>query len=399
MNFGTVIILTAFLAASGQFANTIFVPAIPMMANSLHLAPSALQGLIAAYLMPYGISQLFYGSASDKYGRKPVIYFGVSVFAFGAFISFVGINYSCVLFGCILQGIGAGVGGVMVRTLMRDCFEGNILQKANSYMTMATVFAPLIAPIIGGFLAVRFGWRTVFLFLFLFSLTVLAMQFFLMKETKPETANISSIERYKILFNDKSFFFYITLLMLAFSGIAVFEASFGVLFGTVFKISPEVMSLLFIIPIPFYLTGSFYAGSLIKRYSLDRIILMSVIIILFSSVALFVISYIRILTVTAILLPICSLMFGAGILCPTATTAALKPLGTIAGTAGAFLGGYQNIGAGTLTFVSSFIAQRNSMPLAVVLCGVSVLMILIVIARMIHTNFSIRRRSMPYGKV
>jgi MFS transporter, DHA1 family, 2-module integral membrane pump EmrD len=393
MKFRTVIILTALLAASGQFANTIFIPAITMMASALHVTPSSLQGLIAAYLAPYGISQFFYGPLADKYGRKPVIYFGLSLFCIGALISFLGMNFQIVMLGCILQGTGAGVGGVMVRTLMRDCFDGNKLQKANSYMTMALVLAPLLAPIIGGLLAVQIGWRAIFMFLFIFAFSILLMQIFILKETNPDTVKISVIQRYKILFSNKSFFFYTSYLMLAFSGIAVFEASIGVLLGNIFKLSPGYTSIIFIVPIPLYLLGSFYAGKAIKTYSLDKLIFISIIIIALSSLILLVTAHLKILTIIAIMIPICSLFFGAGILCPTATTAALKPLGNVAGTAGSFLGGYQNIGAGILTFISSMTPQTSQMPLALILTTVAVLMIILLITQKVLDKYPIKNNS------
>ena len=379
MKFGTIITLTALLAASGQLANTIFLPAITMMAGSLHISPTTLQGLVASYLLPYGISQFFYGPAADKYGRKPLIYFGLSVFCIGALTSFFGKNYNSIMLGCILQGLGAGVSGVMVRTLMRDCFEGVKLQKANSYMTMALVIAPLLAPIIGGILAVTIGWRSVFMFLFIFAVFVLLLQIFIFKETNPEVKKISILEKYKILFSEKSFFFYTSYLMLAFSGIAVFEASIGVILGNVFHLSPGQISIIFVIPIPFYLIGSFYAGKAVKFYSLDKLIIGSVIIMALSSVSLLITAYLNIITIFSIMIPISSLMFGAGILCPSATTAALKPLGNIAGTAGSFLGGYQNIGAGVLTFGSSIIPQTSQLPLALILTTEAIIMITLLV--------------------
>jgi MFS transporter, DHA1 family, 2-module integral membrane pump EmrD len=90
------------------------------------------------------------------------------------------------------------------------------------------------------------------------------------------------------------------------------------------------------------------------------------------------------------MIPISSLMFGIGILCPTATTAALKPLGNIAGTAGSFLGGYQNIGAGLLTFISSMIPQTSQMPLALILTAVTVLMIILLIIQKVFENYPIK---------
>ena len=393
MKFGTVITLTALLAASGQFANTIFIPAITMMANALHVTPSSLQGLIAAYLVPYGISQFFYGPLADKYGRKPIIYIGLTLFCIGALVAFAGLNYNIVMLGCIFQGIGAGVGGVMVRTLMRDCFTGTKLQKANSYMAMALVLAPLLAPIIGGFFAVHFGWRSIFMFLFIFALSVFILLIFLLKETNPEVQKVSILQRYKILFREKSFFFYISYLMLTFSGIAVLETSIGVILGNVFKLSPEYTSYIFIIPIPFYLVGSYYAGKVVKIYSLDRIIFISIVIMAMSSVGLLITAQLKILSITAIMFPISSLFFGAGILCPTATTAALKPYGNIAGTAGSFLGGYQNIGAGILTFISSLIPQTSQTPLALILTSVSTLMIILLVVQKVLQKYPVRNNA------
>jgi MFS transporter, DHA1 family, 2-module integral membrane pump EmrD len=387
VKFKTVIILTALLSASGQLANTIFIPAITMMATALHVTPSSLQGLIAAYLAPYGISQFFYGPLADKYGRKPLIYFGLIVFNIGALLSFIGINYNFVLLGCILQGTGAGVAGVMIRTIMRDCFTGIKLQKANSYTTMALIIAPLIAPIIGGILAVQFGWKSIFLFLFIFATAILFLQIFFLKETNPNINKATVLQRYKILLSEKSFLFYTSYLMLAFSGIAVFEASIGILLGNVFKLSPEYTSIIFIIPIPFYLIGSFFASRAVKTYSLDKIIFIAIIIIALSSTALLITAELKILTITAIITPISAFMLGTGILCPTATTAALKPLGNIAGTAGAFLGGYQNIGAGLLTFMASMTPQTTQMPLALILSICATIMVTLLLIQKILQNY------------
>ena len=314
---------------------------------------------------------------ADKYGRKPIIYFGLIIFMCGSFFSFVGNVYMIVLIGCILQGIGAGVGGVMCRTIMRDCYCGIELQKANSYMTIAVVIAPLLAPVIGGVLAVLFGWRCVFLFLFIFAGIVLFLEYKFLKETNPETKKMSLKSRYIMLIKDKKFIPYVTCLTLGFSGIAVFEASAGVILSSKLGFSPEIVSVIFILPIPFFVLGSYISGKVIKYHPLETIISISIIIFALSSVSMLFFALLGYVNVYALILPIIGVMFALGGLFPTATTGAIQNLGTVAGISGAVLGGIQNIGAGLFTTLSSLIPQNTLLPLAVILTLQAVIMVIV----------------------
>ena len=377
MNFSLIIFLTTLLVAAGQLANTIFVPAMTVMSGELHVMPANIQGFMAAYLLPYGISQFFYGPISDRYGRKPVIFLGLVIFCCGALLSALGHNYNTVLMGCILQGIGAGVGGVMCRTLMRDCFSGTKLQLSNSFLTMALIFAPLLAPLIGGVLTVYYGWRSVFLFLCVFAVIVLIAEMLFLPETKPEVPDCSLLDKYREVLKNKTFLPYAAILTLVFSSIAVFEASFGILLGDVFHMDPATISILFILPLPFSFIGSFSAGFLGKRFPLNNIIFLNIALALISSLILLIPGLLLYLNVYIIIIPICLLMFTAGTLAPTATTCAIEPLGAIAGTAGAVLGGLQNVGAGIFTSIASFIPQTTQRPLGFILTIQTILMLLI----------------------
>ncbi|MCP4176739.1 MAG: MFS transporter [bacterium] len=379
MRFTSLIFLISILVAAGQLANTIFIPAMGMIAASLHVSAHNIQGLLAAYLLPYGISQFFYGPLADKYGRKPIIYFGLIIFMFGSFFSFVGNIYMIILIGCVMQGIGAGVGGVMCRTIMKDCYDGDKLQTANSYMTIAVVIAPLLAPIIGGVLAVLFGWRSVFLFLFIFAGIVLFLEYKFLKETNPETEKKSLKSRYLMVIKDKKFMPYVACLTLGFSGIAVFEASAGVILSGRLGFSPEIVSVLFILPIPFFVIGSYISGKIVKYYSLETIIFYSINFFLLSSVGMLVFALLGYVNVYALILPVIGVMFALGGLFPTATTGAIQNLGSVAGISGAVLGGVQNIGAGLFTGLSSLIPQSTQLPLAVILTLQGAIMIIVYI--------------------
>ena len=389
MKFRTVVLLITILVAVGQLANTIFVPAIKMIADTLNVNPSSIQAFMSGYLLPYGISQFIYGPLADKYGRKPVIMAGLVIFAIGTVFSAIGTSFGIVLLGCILQGTGAGVGGMVFRTVMRDCFTGNKLQKANSIMAMVVVFPPLLAPVIGSGLAICFGWRAIFIFLFIVSVAVFFFELKYLKETRPAGAEaFSTMEKYRMLFREPSFMPYALCLALGFGGISVFEASLGVIMSQVFHLTPEIISLIFILPCPFFLIGSYVAGRMSSYYTMNTIMFAGILGALGSSLFMLLPGLIGFVNLPIVIVPLCFYMFAAGMLAPTATTGALDPLGDIAGTAGAATGGIQNIGAGFFTMVSSLLPQTSQIPLAIILTIVSCLMLYVYLNLIRNKKFS-----------
>ena len=148
-NFNLLLMLVL-LVAVGQMAQTIYIPAIADMAISLNVREGAVQSVMAAYLLTYGVSQLFYGPLSDRVGRRPVILVGMSIFMLATLVAITTHSLPVLIAASAMQGMGTGVGGVMARTLPRDLYEGAQLRHANSLLNMGILVSPLLAPLIGG---------------------------------------------------------------------------------------------------------------------------------------------------------------------------------------------------------------------------------------------------------
>lgn len=144
-NFNLLLMLVL-LVAVGQMAQTIYIPAIADMAVALNVREGAVQSVMAAYLLTYGISQLFYGPLSDRVGRRPVILVGMSIFMLATLVAITTHSLPVLIAASAMQGMGTGVGGVMARTLPRDLYEGAQLRHANSLLNMGILVSPLIAP-------------------------------------------------------------------------------------------------------------------------------------------------------------------------------------------------------------------------------------------------------------
>ncbi|SPW42307.1 multidrug resistance protein D [Escherichia coli] len=187
---------------------------------------------MGAYLLTYGVSQLFYGPISDRVGRRPVILVGMSIFMLATLVAVTTSSLTVLIAASAMQGMGTGVGGVMARTLPRDLYERTQLRHANSLLNMGILVSPLLAPLIGGLLDTMWNWRACYLFLLVLCAGVTFSMARWMPETRPVDApRTRLLTSYKTLFGNSSFNCYLLMLIGGLAGIAAFEACSGVLMG------------------------------------------------------------------------------------------------------------------------------------------------------------------------
>ncbi|ASE43642.1 UNVERIFIED_ORG: DHA1 family 2-module integral membrane pump EmrD-like MFS transporter [Citrobacter freundii] len=360
------LLMLVLLVAVGQMAQTIYIPAIADMARELNVREGAVQSVMAAYLLTYGLSQLFYGPLSDRVGRRPVILTGMSIFMLATLVAITTHSLTVLIIASAIQGMGTGVGGVMARTLPRDLYEGTQLRHANSLLNMGILVSPLLAPLIGGMLDTLWNWRACYIFLLVLCAGVTFSMARWMPETRPAGApRPRLIASYKTLFGNSSFTCYVLMLIGGLAGVAVFEACSGVLLGARLGLSSMVVSILFILPIPAAFFGAWFAGRPNKRFS--TLMWQSVICCLVAGLMMWIPGLFDVMNVWTLLIPAALFFFGAGMLFPLATSGAMEPFPFLAGTAGALVGGLQNIGSGVLAWFSAMLPQTGQASLGLLM--------------------------------
>jgi len=155
-------VLIGGLSMVSPFSIDTFFPAFHAMEKALDVNAWQLQQVITAYMLPFAFASLIHGPLSDALGRRPVMIAGMALYTVGSIACTLAPNYEFLLLARVVQGMTAGVGVVIGRAVIRDLYEGPRAQKLMASTTMIFSIAPAIAPIIGGWVQVAFGWRAVF---------------------------------------------------------------------------------------------------------------------------------------------------------------------------------------------------------------------------------------------
>lgn len=152
----------AWAAFCGLLAADMVLPMLPRVALRLHASADMAQFSIAVFFLGLAFSRLFLVSFSDAWGRRPVILLGIGIMVLGSLIASLANNIEFLVIGRLLSGIGAAGTVGMVGVVTADCFEGNDLIRFLSMNSMLIFIAPAVAPLLGAWIGLDWGWRGVF---------------------------------------------------------------------------------------------------------------------------------------------------------------------------------------------------------------------------------------------
>lgn len=155
--------LLAALSAIGQFATNIYLPSLPSMTVELATEPSRAQLTLTVYLLVFAFTQLFYGPISDRFGRRPVLTWGILIFIAGSAVCALAPDIDMLILGRAVQALGGGACTVAARAVVRDSFDGTDLIRVMALIAVLFALVPALSPLIGALLQELHGWRLIFI--------------------------------------------------------------------------------------------------------------------------------------------------------------------------------------------------------------------------------------------
>jgi DHA1 family bicyclomycin/chloramphenicol resistance-like MFS transporter len=170
----------------GLAATSIYLPSIPDMARDLGVPASHVQNTVTAYLAAFGVSTLLIGSLSDRYGRRRLLIGGTALFTLASVVAAFAPDIVTFMTARVLQAVGACAGMALARAIARDLFDADETARALAAISAAITITPIVAPLIGGYMHVWFGWRSQFVLLAAFALAVTSLVARYLPETNRE---------------------------------------------------------------------------------------------------------------------------------------------------------------------------------------------------------------------
>ena len=186
-SLGEFVALMAFAMSLVALSIDAMLPAFPDMAQDLQvIAANDIQLVVSLLFIGLAIGQLFYGPLSDSIGRKPAIYIGFVLFILGSLLSMAASDFSTMLVGRMLQGIGAAGPRTVAVALIRDRFHGSEMARVMSFIMTVFILVPIFAPALGQAILLLAGWRAIFGVFIVLALATLVWLSLRQPETLPK---------------------------------------------------------------------------------------------------------------------------------------------------------------------------------------------------------------------
>lgn len=276
-------VITLVLLASISALNmNIFLPSLPGMAAYFDADYGFMQLAISAYLGITAVLQLIIGPLSDRFGRRPVLLGGLTIFLLATIGCIFSPNVGVFLVFRMIQGAVAA-GMVLSRAIVRDMVEPWEAASMIGYITMGMSLVPMIGPVLGGYLDQNFGWQSSFTLVLAFGVIVLWLVWADLGETNTQKSASfkAQFKAYPELIRSRRFWGY--ALSAGFASGAFFAFLGGAPFVAIelLGLDPAQMGLYFVFISMGYMGGNFLAGRFSNVIGLNRMMLFGSIVAVF----------------------------------------------------------------------------------------------------------------------
>ncbi len=351
------------LMALAALGIDMMLPAFDEMRRSFDLEPGSprIAQTVTVYFLGMAGAQLLFGPLSDRFGRRPIIFTGIAVYAAGAVGSALAPSLAWLLAFRFVWGVGAASGRTVVMAVVRDSFSGDAMAKMMSTLMAVFLLVPILAPTLGSLIVAVSPWRTIFWA----SAAIAAALLVWAAARLPETLAVADRQpiRLDVLRSSSRRVFTERRSLVPLLGVTVLTAVFTSYLGSAERIIGEIFdhrgsfALVFGATAAVFGLASLLNGRLVDRFGMRRLMVPCSFLYLAGA---------SVLLMQSIgsdgrpsfwsYMPILALTLGVSmILNPNLVTTALIPLGDIAGTASSLVGAV-SLAAGSL--VGSFIDRR-----------------------------------------
>jgi MFS transporter, DHA1 family, multidrug resistance protein len=186
LGFPEFVVVIASIMALNPLAMDMMLPALPNIASAFHIVDANRPQLVLSiFLLGFGIGQFVIGPLSDRFGRRPVLLGGMTVYFIASALAIAAPSFETLLLARALQGLGTSATRVIATSIVRDCYAGRRMASVMSLAMMVFIAVPVVAPSFGQAVLLVTQWRGIFIVLMLYGAITLVWSALRMPETLP----------------------------------------------------------------------------------------------------------------------------------------------------------------------------------------------------------------------
>jgi MFS transporter, DHA1 family, multidrug resistance protein len=349
--------LLVLITISGTLAMHLFVPALPDAARSFGASIPAMQATISVYIIGLATGQLIYGPLSDGLGRRLMLMIGLGLYAVAGLVAAAAPNVHTLIVARLFQALGGCAGLALGRAIVRDTAGPQDAVRDLALLNFMTLIGPGVAPLIGSALAAAFGWRWIFLLLAALGALTLFFTWRQLPQTNQPTGQVrvgGLLRDYGQLLRAPSFMGF------ALGGACATTSIYAFLSAAPFVIPERLHRPLHEVGIYLGLlmvgmsVGNVITRNLIKRVSLDRLLIGANLLSTLSAASLLVVTLAGAMTIWSVIGLMFLFAIGAGATSPAALSKALGVESRLVGSASGLYGSMQMVVGALCTFAVGF---------------------------------------------
>ena len=338
-----IVTLLALLLGVQPITTDLYLPALPGLAADLGAGMGRTQATLSALIFAFGVSQLLLGPMADRFGRRPVLLGGLTLFV----VASAGATLAGTIGGLVawraLQGGGVGAAVVCARAMVRDLYVPSDGARVMSKALSGLGFIALASPLLGGLIATVLGWRAALAATGVFGLACLVLVALAMPETA-RTLNPAALRlgpmlaAWRRILRNHTFLAWSLLVSCTYGGLFAFLAGSAFVFIDVLGTSRLACGLYIAGCSISYIVGTFWCRRWLLRHGLVGAVRRGAAFTLAGGASMVVLAWAGVIGPWAIAVPQFLYAFGHGIHQPCGQAAVVGPFPTHAGAASALAG-------------------------------------------------------------